>query len=347
MHSSGKWSAVAACLGALALAGCSTAEFRPDAAMTDAGSFTNPLLPSGPDPWVTQQDGVYYYTHTLGDRIALWRTRDVTRLAEAEQRTVWTPPASGPNAHSIWAPELHRIQGKWYLYYSATASGYTDDAHRGVFVLENDSADPFAGKWIDRGQVKTARTGIDGTVFTYGGALYFAYSPYVGAVSGIALSRMADPWTLAGEEVVIATADRPFEDQGGRQIMEGPEFLQGPDGTVFLTYSAGACWADNYALGLLRADGRDLLRRESWTKAPVPVLSSANGVFATGHNGFFRSPDDREQWIVFHGNPGPGMGCTQKRAPYLSRVRWSEGTPRIDPPSAAGVRMAKPSGTSD
>src|SRR3546814_19763088 len=75
-------------------------------------SFTNPLLSSGPDPWITQVDGVYYYTHTLGDRLMLWRTDNIADLAKAEKRVVWKPPAKGPNAHSIWAPELPRIDGK-------------------------------------------------------------------------------------------------------------------------------------------------------------------------------------------------------------------------------------------
>lgn len=320
-----------------------TAHYAPIREGTE--SFTNPILSSGPDPWITQEGGTYYYTHTLGNRIGLWRTRDITDLKRAEYRTIWTPPAHGSNAHSIWAPELHRLNNKWYLYYSATASDFDDDAHRGVFVLENESTDPFHGKWVDRGRVNTARAGIDGTVFEHRGALYFAYSPYLGAISGIALARLSNPWTIMGKEVVIAEADQPFENQGGRRIMEGPEFLAGPQGQVFLTYSAGACWSDNYALGLLRAEGPNLLSRTAWTKSPTPVLSSANGVFATGHNGFFRSPDGREQWIVFHGNPNANLGCTARRAPYLSRVRWTaSGEPMIESPSAPDKRIAKPSG---
>src|SRR5687767_5435235 len=92
-----------------------------------AATYTNPLLPSGPDPWITQVDGTYYYTHTLGDRIALWRTNNIANLAAAKEVVVWTPPKTGPNTHSIWAPELHRIDGKWFIYYSATASGFKDD----------------------------------------------------------------------------------------------------------------------------------------------------------------------------------------------------------------------------
>jgi GH43 family beta-xylosidase len=334
-------------LAGIALAACAAASASDTSATVAAGeTFTNPLLPSGPDPWVTQEDGVYYYTNTLGNRIALWRTTDIADLAHAERKTVWTPPATGPNAKLIWAPELHRLNGKWYLYYSATASGFEDDGHRGVFVLENDSPDPMQGGWIDRGRINTARPGIDGTVFQYHGATYFAYSPYIGSVSGIAVARLANPWTIAGKENVIAVADKPWETQGGRSIMEGPEFLEGPDGRVFMTYSAGACWSDNYSLGMMEAKrGGDLLSASTWIKRPRPVLSSANGVYATGHNGFFRSPDGREQWIIYHANPAAGMGCTPRRAPYISKVTWQDGAPVFAPPAAAGTRLPKPAGT--
>jgi GH43 family beta-xylosidase len=308
-------------------------------------TFINPLLPSGPDPWVTEDGGVYYYTHTMGDRIALRRTKDVTDLAHAEQRTVWTPPASGPNAHMIWAPELHRINGKWYLYYSATAAGFKDDAHRGVFVLENTSPDPMKGRWVDRGRVNTGHAGIDGTVFSYGNQLYFAYSAYVGPVSKLMIARLSNPWTIAGEEAMIAEPDRAWEDQGGRKILEGPEFLEGPNGRLFMTYSAGACWSDNYALGLLSAKpGGNLLARETWSKSAEPVLKSANGVFATGHNGFFRSPDHREQWVIYHANSGAGMGCTAKRAPHIGKLTWSpDGAPLFEQPQPEAVPQIKPS----
>ena len=84
-------------------------------------SFTNPLLRSGPDPWIVRHRDTYYYMHTLGNRLAIRATKDVSRLADAPETVVWTPPATGPNAQSIWAPELHRIDGKWYLYYTAAA----------------------------------------------------------------------------------------------------------------------------------------------------------------------------------------------------------------------------------
>lgn len=57
----------------------------------------------------------------------------------------------------IWAPELHHIRGKWYLYFAAAKSreivnGLFD--HR-MFVLENSSANPLEGDWIEKGQIET------------------------------------------------------------------------------------------------------------------------------------------------------------------------------------------------
>lgn len=99
---------------------------------------------------------------------------------------------------------------------------------------------------------------------------------------------------------MIARPDQTWERQGGRQILEGPGFLQGPRGDLFLTYPGSACWSDDYAIGLLSAPaGSDPLDAGSWTKAKGPVLakSAAGQVFAPGHNGFFQAAD-QQTWIV-------------------------------------------------
>lgn len=302
--------------------------------------FTNPLLPSGPDPWILRDGQNYYYLNTLGNRIAIRKTRDLGKLAEAPEVTVWRAPKTGPNAQSVWAPELHRIDGKWYLYYTAAAAGHDDDAHRGIFVLENSGPDPLSGEWVDRGQLKTARTGIDGTTFVFGDKRYFVYSPYVGSESDLAIVAMSNPWTLKGPETIIARPDQEWERQGGRQILEGPEYLPGPKGELHLSYSGSACWSDDYAIGLLSAPaGANPLDPKVWSKAPRPVLakSPAHGVFAPGHNGFFTTPSG-DHWIVYHANPAADMKCTAKRAPRIRRVRFdTNGKPVFGDPVAKGI----------
>lgn len=304
--------------------------------------FDNPLLPSGPDPWIVRDGDVFHYMGTQGDRLAIRTTRDLARLAEAPEVTVWRPPASGPNARSIWAPELHRIDGKWYIYYTAMASGSADgdeDQHRGVFVLENTGDDPTRGEWRDRGRLATRHPGIDGTTFAIGDKRYFVYSPYVGPDSVLAIVAMSNPWTLDGEETIIARPDQAWERQGGRQILEGPEFLAGPRGDLFLTYSGSACWSDDYAIGLLHAKpGSDPLDASAWTKAARPILARnpSGNVHAPGHNGFFEMADG-SAWIVYHANPRPDMGCTAKRSPRIQQVHWdTHGTPWLEAPVGRG-----------
>nr|WP_235205255.1 glycoside hydrolase family 43 protein [Oleiagrimonas soli] len=309
-------------------------------------TFVNPLLPSGPDPWVIRHDGFYYYMNTLGNRIALWKTRDLAKLDQVKPVTVWRARKSGPGSISLWAPELHFIDGKWYLYFSAAERGHDDDAHRHTLVLEHPAGDPTQGAWTEKGIVNTNRTGIDSTVFRWRGQLYFVYSAYVGDHSDLILARMKNPWTLTGPQVDIARPTFTWEMQGERQILEAPEFLPGTHGRkVFLTYSASACWSDDYALGLLTADaGADLADASSWSKSPHPVFakSPAHDVYATGHNGFFTDPDGRH-WIIYHANTGAGVGCGPKRSPRMQPFGWhADGTPDFGTPVAAGRRLHAP-----
>jgi GH43 family beta-xylosidase len=304
---------------------------------TGVKDYTAPLLPSGPDPWVIQRDGVYYFTSTARDHIELRRTTDLWRLPEAKPVIVWRAHASGPASTSVWAPELHHIRGKWYLYFTAADRQHDDDAHRHVYVLENASPDPTRGRWIERGMLKTAHAGIDGTVFEHRGRWYFVYSAYVGDHSDLVIAPMTDPWTLGAPQVDIAAPSYAWEMQGGRKILEAPEFLQGPDGKVFLSYSASACWSDGYALGLLHADGdADLLDPAAWHKSPRPVFASSpqHGIYAPGHNGFFKDTAGRD-WIVYHANGGPGWKCTPRRAPRIQPIGWTaEGMPDLGQPGA-------------
>jgi len=310
-------------------------------------TFTNPILPSGADPWVTWKDGYYYYTNTVGNRIILYKTGKLHELKNATPKTVWTPPATGPNSKAIWAPELHHLDGKWYLYYTATDVNNDGDASRYIFVLENAAADPLQGTWTDKGKVNMQHSGLDGSVFEHRGKRYFVYSAYIGPQSVLVISLMKNPWTLADQQVVIARPDKAWEKFGGREILEGPQFLTNKTGKVFIIYSASACWADEYSLGMLTAnDKADLLNPASWVKSAEPVFkqSAAHHVYAPGHNSFFTSPDGKEHWILYHANTGAGQGCDHRRSPRMQPFHWKkDGTPDFGEPVRADSVQRAPS----
>jgi GH43 family beta-xylosidase len=347
----------------------STAPIVSGSAPSSAPSVVNPLLPTGPDPWVIVKDGVYYYMNTTGSNLTIWKTRHLGALASAEKKVVWTPPSSGPYSHEIWAPELHFLNGKWYIYFAADAG--TNQSHR-VWVLENPSPDPLQGEWIMKGKLADPddRWAIDPTVFENRGHLYAAWSGWEGATNGVQsiyIAELSDPWTIKGRRARISTPQYPWEKVGDRDLKrdpeqnpaldvdepvhidvnEGPEVLQHGD-NIFLVYSASACWTDFYELGMLTARASDdLLNPASWKKSPAALFwqSPKAHSYGSGHNSFFQSPDGTQDWIIFHANSEPNQGCGGHRSPRAQPFTWkADGTPDFGRPVPTGQPLSAPSG---
>jgi hypothetical protein len=154
---------------------------------------------------------------------------------------------------------------------------------------------------------------------------------------------MENPWTLAGPRVRIARPEHPWETIGDPDVNEGPEALQ-RGGLIHIVYSASGSWTDDYCLGILTAPATaNLLDPASWTKHAEPVFRSGNGVLAPGHASFVRSPDDREDWIVYHAAQRPGSGwARQVRAQAFT---WDAADrPVFGVPADPNTRQALPSG---
>lgn len=316
-----------------------------------AKPFMNPILDRGADPWMYKHtDGKYYFMITLGDRLELWASATLTDVKLAEKKTIWYPPSVGPGAKNIWAPEIHNIHGTWYIYF--TASDGTGDKGRRIYVLENQSKDPMQGSWTEKGPVNTRYPGLDGTVFEQNGTLYFLYAGYGNFPeygSAVYIAAMLNPWTLTGENVLLTKPEYDWEKQGGMAINEGPAILKRKD-RIFMIYSASTTWSEDYSLGMLSAPkDSNLLCAGSWEKSPVPVFKKSveNNVFAPGHNSFVKSPDDSEDWIVYHaiGERAEPRLDAALRNTRVQRFSWkSDGTPDFGVPVAEGQSLQLPSG---
>ena len=318
--------------------------------------FTNPLLPSGADPWVIEQNGNYYYTHTTGRNLVLFKTKTLAGLKTADRKIVWTPPDSTMYSKQIWAPELHRIDGKWYFYFAADNG--KNENHR-LYVLENSNEDPMQGEWIFKGKISDAsdKWAIDGSVFRHKNQWYITWSGWEGDANkqqDLYIAKLKNPWTIAGERVRISSPVFSWERHGDLNdpnnpphvaVNEGPQILRN-NGHLFIVYSASGCWTDNYGLGLLQFTGTDnLLDSSAWKKFPAQVFKTSpeNGVFAPGHNSFFQSPDGKENWILYHANSAAGQGCGRNRSPRAQRFTWNkDGTPNFGQPVKAGVQLTAP-----
>ena len=315
-----------------------------------ANTFTNPLLSSGPDPWVIQKDTNYYYTHTVGDRLVLYRTSKMSELGKAAPATVWVPSPGTAYAHNVWAPELHYLDGKWYLYFAADDGNNPN--HR-MYVLENASADPMVGTWTFRGKITdpTDKWAIDGTVFTHNGQRYFIWSGWEGNINvrqDLYIARMSSPTAIAGERVRIATPTHDWERIGDPDINEAPAILRNSAGTVFLTYSASGCWTDDYSIGMMTLrNGGDPMNPSDWTKRATPVFTKKgeNNAYGPGHNTFFKSRSGTEDWMLYHANSLAGQGCSNSRNPRMQQISWNtDGTPNFGEPVRTNFPITKPSG---
>lgn len=272
--------------------------------------YQNPVLLQRADPWVYKHtDGYYYFTASVPeyDRIEVRRSQTIQGLAQGEVSVAWRKYETGPMSANIWAPEIHFIDGKWYIYFAAARTTETQDGlfdHR-MFVLENASANPLEGEWVEKGQVITEweSFALDATSFNHNGTQYLVWAqkdPSIKGNSNLYIAPLANPWTLGAKQVMITTPEYEWE-KIGFLVNEGAAVLK-RNGKIFISFS-GSATDYNYCMGLLWADeNADLMDSASWNKLPEPVFQTneANSQYGPGHNSFTVSEDGKHDIMVYH-----------------------------------------------
>ncbi|MFF8189896.1 family 43 glycosylhydrolase [Streptomyces bobili] len=308
-----------------------------------AASFANPVkTQKGADPWITYHDGNYFMVTTSWTSvITIRKSATLAGLATAPNVQVWQGDAAS-RCCNIWAPELHFLNGRWYLYYVAGQNVTDYNPTQRTHVLESSGSDPL-GPYTYRNQLNSAWM-LDPTVATINGQLYL-FGSASGGTQNLVAARMSNPYTLATGFSTISTPTNSWETSGG-SVNEGPEILQ-RGGRTFLIYSASGCWTPDYKLGQLTLTGSDPLSASAWTKKSTPVFqrNDTNGVYGPGHNGFFTSPDGTESWIVYHANDAASEGCDNGRTARAQKFTWNaDGTPNLGTPVRLGASQTGPSG---
>lgn len=303
------------CLG-IALAGCgpradSTAEPEtPEAPPGDsriARTLDNPIVVQRADPWIhrVEDTGCYYFIGTAPefDRIELRHACRLNDLKIAEPTVVWTKRESGPMSANIWAPELHRIDGTWYVYFAAGAVD-TPFSIR-MYALSNPNDDPMTGNWHEEGRMETHLDtfSLDATTFEHHGRRYLVWAQMDAERaynSALWIAEMDSPVTIRPPVVLLTEPDLEWERQGYK-VNEGAAVIV-RHGRVFMTYSASAT-DHRYAMGLLWAnEDADLLDASSWQKSPEPVFTTNPDVgrYGPGHNSFLVAEDGETDLMIYH-----------------------------------------------
>lgn len=316
-------------------------------------TFTNPVW-DGADPWMVKEGENYYYCFSANNAIQVSKSKSMTRRGET--RAIWKTPKTGWNRSCVWAPEIHFINGRWYVYYAAGESG-PPFIHQRTGVLRSKTDDVFS-EYEDLGILYTGDDSsvpesniwaIDMTVFEHNRKLYAFWSGWEKQANTdktpqhLYIQEMQNPFTLKGKRVLLSSPEEKWETGGPLNINEGPEVLKNGD-KVFIIYSCRESWTPEYRQGMLQLKNAKAnpLIKENWIKSG-PVFEGNEKVFGVGHCSFVKSPDGNEDWIVYHSKKttNPGWERDVRMQPFT----WKpDGTPDFGKAIPAGMTVKLPSG---
>ena len=198
------------------------------------------------DPYVLKDvSGSYYFTASVPayDSIVLRRSETLAGLAEADETVIWRKHESGPMSKHVWAPELHYLFGKWYVYFAA---GEADNIWKiRPYVLECQGQDPVKDKWVELGKMQRAEKdefsfeafSLDATVFENKGKYFYVWAEKTGVgkqISNLYIAEMESANKLKTVQVLLTTPDYDWE-RHGFWVNEGPAVIK-RNGKIFITY---------------------------------------------------------------------------------------------------------------
>ena len=278
----------------------------------------------GQDPWVVAHEGAFLLVQSgrRDRRIVVKRFRDLDHMDRNIESVIWAPPRRGPASRQLWAPELHPLEGRWYVYYAASDGRNAN--HRNYALV----ADHPLGPYRALGPVSDPAHdvwGIDLTVLHHEGRLYAIWSGWDGPDDGfpqnLYLSPMANPWTISGERRLISRPEHGWETSVA-PVNEGPQVLRNPvTGGLFILYAADASWTQAYKTGLLEWTGGDVADPGSWRKWPHPFFSGGGHACAVEAAG--------QTHLVYHRKLGSDPGWADREV-LTAPLSWDgDGRPGV------------------
>lgn len=326
-------------------------------------SYAYPFIEERADPHIfyNEDDGYYYATGSYYEKNSNWnnenearnnsyrkldirRARTIEGLKTADEHYIMESKIGDRWGSFIWAPEFHKINGKWYCIVGAHdfgSAGIKSDTDWGwcsrsiLIPYEGSEEQMKNGGMLDAGQWGTpiemnlpapANASFDVSYYEDDGGQGYYIVPsaanlyVVKAKGGEGVVPQPEgspqliksgqwPWEYGVYEGSI-TANNP---EGNDQlVVEGPYLFSYGD-KVYISYSA-ATVDKFYTLGLMMADkGSDIMNPDSWTNINYPVLSSYDTVDGSigggehvggGHNSVVLD-EYGNLALVYHARPYP------------------------------------------
>lgn len=281
--------------------------------------YKNPFIIERADPYIFKgPDNMYYFTASYPaygdvdkgyDRVILRRSDTVAGLSDATEHVIWKAHTKGNMAKHIWAPEIHFIGGKYYVFFAA---GDSDDVwHIRPYVIRCTGPDPVNDKWEELGMMKAGKGdqtsftefSLDMTYFEHKNKHYLIWAEKLGDSSlFMAEINPEEPDRLISKPIMLTKPEYDWELIRYR-VNEGPSVLKTED-KVFVFFSASGTGTE-YCMGMLWADTQaDLMNKDSWHKLTEPVLETKDlaGEAGPGHNSFVVD-ENGKLLLVYHSRP--------------------------------------------
>lgn len=280
-------------------------------------AYPNPFIMERADPYVIKHEDKYYFTASYPafksaengyDRIILRESDTLLGLADAEEKEIWHAHESGIMARHIWAPEIHFIDGKWYIFFAAGEKDAVWNIRPFVLMCNGD---PMKDEWTELGkmqasdgdEVSFSSFSLDMTYFEHKDRHYLIWAESIGDSSlFMAEINPAEPNKLISKPILLTKPEYDWEKVVYR-VNEGASVLKHGD-KIFVFFSASGTGSE-YCMGVLYADeNSNLMDKSGWTKVSFPVLQTSDleGESGPGHNSF-TIDDNGNTVIVYHSRP--------------------------------------------
>ena len=253
------------------------------------------------DPFIVLEDGIYYLYATTGERTYSYYTSlDLENWEEGG--VAFEIPEDFWAYRDVWAGEVHKYKGKFYLFVSLLGKNNL----RGTQICVSESPKgPFI-PLVPRAVTPLDRSCIDGTLYVHDGKPYIFYShdwpdnyveeksAFVGELWAAELTDdltaiKGEPWLVFGsDESPISRATPHHIVWNGEKSMrygsDAPWLQKLSDGSLLLTWSPYL--QNNYVvLSVISKNGSIF---GPWEHLSEPLFDK-NG----GHAMFFRDSEDR------------------------------------------------------
>ena len=270
------------------------------------GTFLNPIFAGDrPDPSILKDGRDYYVTFSTFDAypgLTIWHSRDLVN---------WRPVTAALRTPvgSVWAPELVKHGGRYFLYIPARFPDY-----KSIYVIH---AERIEGPWSEPIDLKLPdhidpghAVGEDGQRYLFlSGGDRVRLTPDGLAKAG-PVEHVYDPWRYPQDWVVETFAP------------EGPKIVR-RNGFYYMITAVGGTAGPPTGHMVIMARSKSI--DGPWINDPknpiVKTWSAAEKWWSRGHASIVEGPDGRD-WLIYHGYENGYW--TLGRQTLLEPIEWTQ-----------------------